>query len=308
MLAADLGQAKFLEGVRHYLKNHAYGNATAKDLWDALTTATGKEVAAFMIPWIRYVGFPIITLTEIGSGILKLDQSRYLSTGDTTPENDTAVWPIPIGVGLKGYMDIPLLDTKQGFVGGVDYSFYKLNKNTTGFYRTKYPPGQLTKIAMRLDKLSVSDKIGLIGDTGALAKSGEVRSSSLLRLLGIFTKETNYLVWSQVLSSLGTVQSIFSADPAIREGLRKFTLSLISPAVEEIGWNSSRDASLLVTRLRSLLLLTAGLNDHVEVVAEAKVSAGFRSTVRLLELKPKSLARTAIPSNSHFNVSCSTIL
>lgn len=48
MLAAHLGQDTFLLGVSNYLKAHEYGNATTKDLWDALSAASGENVNDFM--------------------------------------------------------------------------------------------------------------------------------------------------------------------------------------------------------------------------------------------------------------------
>lgn len=108
--------------------------------------------------------------------------------------------------------------------------------------------------------------LGLIGDAGALALSGEAVTPGLLAFVEGLQTETNYLVWSQILGSLGTVKSIFSEDAAVSEGLKKFTLKLISPAVEKIGWETTANDDFLTTQLRSLLLLTAGLNGHEKYV------------------------------------------
>jgi UDP-N-acetylmuramyl pentapeptide phosphotransferase/UDP-N-acetylglucosamine-1-phosphate transferase len=102
----------------------------------------------------------------------------------------------------------------------------------------------------------------LIGDAGALALSGEVATLALLAFVENLQLETDYLVWSQILSSLGTVKSVFSDNAAASEGLKKFTLKLISPAVEKIGWESSAEDEFLTSQLRSLLILTAGVNGH----------------------------------------------
>jgi hypothetical protein len=102
----------------------------------------------------------------------------------------------------------------------------------------------------------------LVGDAGALAFSGEATTPSLLAFLEGFTAETNFLVWSQILGSLGTIKSVFSDQSEISESLKKFALQLISPAVEKIGWESSPSDDFLTSRLRALLILTAGLNGH----------------------------------------------
>ena len=139
--------------------------------------------------------------------------------------------------GKAGVKDIaPIAFTKkEDVIREVDDSFYKLNADNAGFYRTNYPPARLAKLGTQIDRLSLSDKIGLVGDAGALALSGEASTTSLLALVKGFRSETNFLVWSQILGSLGTVKSVFSNDAVISDGLKKFTLDLISPAVEKIG-------------------------------------------------------------------------
>ncbi|TVY43894.1 Aminopeptidase [Lachnellula occidentalis] len=272
MLATHLGQETFLKGVSNYLKAHAYGNATTADLWSALSQASGQDVNTLIDPWIREIGFPVVTIAE-EPGQIGVRQSRYLSTGDVKSEDDSTTWWVPLGfegkVGTKGAASIGLTK-KEDFIRDVDDEFYKINKDNAGFYRTNYPPARLAKLGTQIDRLSDSDKIGLIGDAGALALSGEAATPGLLAFVEGFQSETNYLVWSQILGSLGTVKSIFSEDTAVSEGLKKFTLKLITPAVEKIGWETSPNDDFLTTQLRSLLLLTAGLNGHEQVTNEAK--------------------------------------
>lgn len=102
----------------------------------------------------------------------------------------------------------------------------------------------------------------MVGDAGALALSGDSATPGLLAFVEGLQSETNHLVWSQILGSLATVKSVFADDTAVSEGLRKFTLKLITPAVENIGWASSSNDDFLTTQMRALLLITAGLNGH----------------------------------------------
>lgn len=292
MLAAHLGQETFLRGVGDYLKAHAYSNARTNDLWAALSNASGQDVQALMDPWIRKMGFPVVTVSE-EPGNIGLKQTRYLSTGDVEAQDDTTTWWIPLGLegktGTNEVCAIPLTE-KENIVREVDESFYKLNKDTAGFYRTNYPPGRLVQLGTQTERLSISDKIGkhsflltrfmatrllpnhleystnftegIIGDAGALALSGEAATPGLLAFIEGFQGETNHLVWSQALGSLGTVKAVFAEDEVISDALKKFTVKLIGPAVEKIGWESSPKDDFLTTQLRALLILTAGLNGH----------------------------------------------
>ncbi|EKD21015.1 uncharacterized protein L3040_004632 [Drepanopeziza brunnea f. sp. 'multigermtubi'] len=272
MLAAHLGQDVFLKGVGDYLRAHAYGNAKTNDLWSALSKASGQDIPGLIDPWIRKIGFPVLTVAE-EPGQISVRQTRYLSTGDVKAEDDGTTWWVPLGlegkVGRKEVQPIGF-SKKEDTVRDIDDSFYKLNKDTTGFYRTNYPPSRLATLGTQIERLSLSDKIGLVGDAGALAYSGEGSTPGLLAFVEGFQAENNYLVWSQILSSISTVKAIFAEDEAISEGLKKFTLKLISPAVENIGWETASGEDLLTSQLRALLILTAGLNGHEKVTAEAK--------------------------------------
>jgi aminopeptidase N len=55
MLASHIGAETFLKGVSMYLKRHLYGNITSKDLWDALTEASGIDVGDMLKEWMTKV-------------------------------------------------------------------------------------------------------------------------------------------------------------------------------------------------------------------------------------------------------------
>jgi aminopeptidase N len=194
MLSNYLGVETFLTGVSSYLKKHEYGNATTADLWAALSEASGQDVPAFMDNWIRKIGFPVLTVAE-EPGQISIKQSRLLSTGDVKPEEDTTVWWIPLGLktDLKSPAKASVLTSKEETIRDISDEFYKLNSDHTGFYRTNYPPGRLIKLGKMQEQLSIDDKIGLIGDAGALAQAGESTTPGLLAFLENFGSEQSYL-------------------------------------------------------------------------------------------------------------------
>ncbi|MCJ1442574.1 MAG: hypothetical protein MMC23_003070 [Stictis urceolatum] len=272
MLSSYLGVETFLQGVSDYLKAHAYSNATTDDLWAALSKASGKDVTAFMDPWIRKIGYPVVTVAEEPRQI-SVKQSRFLSTGDVKPEEDEVTWWVPLGLKTgpnAATAQVGALTTKEDTIRDIDDSFYKLNSDMTGFYRTNYPPDRLTKLGAARHKLSVSDRIGLVGDASALAIAGDATSAGLMSLCEEFQDETNYLVWAQVLSSLTTVRSVFASNAEISAALKKFILKLVGPAAKKIGWEPSGDESFLTGQLRSLLISSAGGAGDQDIIAAAK--------------------------------------
>ncbi|KAI9831082.1 MAG: hypothetical protein M1826_003980 [Phylliscum demangeonii] len=271
MLSTHLGVKTFLSGVSSYLKAHEYGNATTHDLWQALSKASGQDITQYMDNWIRKIGFPVLNVGEAPGQIL-LRQARFLSTGDVAAEEDQTLWWIPLGLQTDGNGSAPganALHAKEDTIGHVG-DFYKLNADQTGFYRTNYPPARLAALAKARERLTVEDKIGLIGDIAALAVSGHGTSAGLLSFLEAFSDEKNYLVWSQIAASLANMRSIFADHAAVAEGLKKFTLKLVSPAVDKVGWNFAPGEDFLTGQLRALLIVVAGDAGHTSIIQEAQ--------------------------------------
>ncbi|KAI9716899.1 MAG: hypothetical protein M1812_005048 [Candelaria pacifica] len=272
MLGGHLGVDVFLLGVSNYLKAHAYSNATTNDLWSALGQASGQDINSFMDNWIRKIGFPVITVAE-EPGQIGVRQSRFLSTGDVKPGEDETTWWIPLGLSSNGNLasgTMNALTTKEETIRNIDETFYKLNTNQTCFYRTNYPPERLAKLGASRERLSVEDKIGLIGDAAALAVAGDGTTAGLLAFVERFQDEENYLVWSQAITSLTNIRSTFAGDAQISTGLKKFVLQLVKPAADKIGWDFKPEDDFLTMQLRALLISSAGGAGHQEIISEAQ--------------------------------------
>lgn len=288
MLAAHLGVDTFLLGVSNYLKAHAYSNATTNDLWKALSDASGKDVTRLMDPYIRKIGFPVVTVAE-EPGQISVKQERYLTTGDVTADEDTTIWWIPLSLRTATQpVSDASLTFKHDTIRSIDETFYKVNTDSTGFFRTNYPPARLAQLGKEKDKLSVPDKIGLIGDAASLAISGHGTTASLLTLIEPFQGESNKLVWSEIIASLGNVRSVFSANDSVSSALRAFTLKLVTPAAEKLGWEFPAEEDYLTSQMRPLLLGAAGVAGHKGIIAEAQ---------RRFELYTSGKDKTAIHQN-----------
>ncbi|RMZ87884.1 hypothetical protein DV736_g4889, partial [Chaetothyriales sp. CBS 134916] len=271
MLSNNIGQEVFLKGVSDYLKTHAYGNARTNDLWAALSKTSGQDVQTFMDPWIRKIGFPVVTVTE-EPGQITLRQSRFLITGDVEAKEDETTWWVPVGLktGQPPKTVQSALTVKEDTLRNIDDHFYKINAEQSSFYRTNYPPQRLVKLGQAQDQLSVEDKIGLLGDATALAVSGDGSTPALLSLIEGFKDEKNFLVWSQISSSLSKVRAVFYTNKEITAGLKNFSLKLVSPAAEAIGWNFPKDEEWLTGQLRKLLLAMAATAGHNDIIAEGQ--------------------------------------
>src|SRR6267143_1589421 len=76
MLEQYLGADMFRDGVRDYLRRHAYGNADTGDLWAALGRAALQPIPEVMDGWIFKPGYPLVSVRLEGRE-LALSQKRF---------------------------------------------------------------------------------------------------------------------------------------------------------------------------------------------------------------------------------------
>ena len=103
-------------------------------------------------------------------GQVGVRQSRFLQSGDVKAEEDGTLWWIPLGLkAASGSRSTAAkaLTVKEETVRDIDETFYKFNKDQTGFYRTDYPPARLIKLGAERARLSPEDRVGLIADAAA---------------------------------------------------------------------------------------------------------------------------------------------
>ena len=62
MLEGFLGEDRFRDGIRLYMRRHREANATADDLWAALGEASGQPILEMANGWIRQTGYPLVSL------------------------------------------------------------------------------------------------------------------------------------------------------------------------------------------------------------------------------------------------------
>src|SRR5207244_10209607 len=93
LIEGYLGEEKFREGIRLYMRRHREGNATADDLWGALAEASGQPILELSNGWIRQTGYPLVTLTEQG-GRITVTQRRFFSDPQSAPEPTQWLCPL----------------------------------------------------------------------------------------------------------------------------------------------------------------------------------------------------------------------
>ena len=63
MIESWLGEEPFRDGIRGYMKAHAYSSSTTADLWRALEESSGKPVHELAAGWTEQPGFPVVRVS-----------------------------------------------------------------------------------------------------------------------------------------------------------------------------------------------------------------------------------------------------
>lgn len=287
MLAAYLGKKDFRDGLRFYLKKHAYSNAATTDLWAAFEKISGKPISSMMQNWTRKPGYPFIRLTEKGA-TLQLTQQRYFSSGVAARiEKDTTLWSIPMTVHTEKakkptayFMDKKSLHMPKPQKD----EWIKLNSGETSFIRVDYPSSYLKRFHRPISekKLEVVDRFGIIRDAFDLSQTGYLPTSEALALVSQYTQEDNYIVWSEIASQLGTIKNLISDRPYFDQ----FTLfgeKLFTPLANRMGWEKKQGEPHTNILLRSMAISQAGLYGSKEIIKEAQALFGKQQKGQTLD-------------------------
>jgi len=274
MLEQHLGPPLFREGVRDYLRTHAYGNADTNDLWVSLGNASKQPVPDLMNGWIFQPGYPLVRADMAGDSELVLTQQRF--TYLPHQESQDQIWQIPVHIRIETRDSVEhrrlLLtekDTRIRLPSPVRHAL--LNEGGHGFYRIHYNSALLTRLVEAgLDHLAPTERFNLIGDAWATTLSGVMPLPDYLALTQHFAQERDKNVWAVLLDSFAFLNHMLEADD--RSALEAFIRGLVAPAVSELGWTPRPEDNDLIRQLRGELIRALGkLGNDRHVQEEAGI-------------------------------------
>lgn len=267
MLHNYLGHDDFRDGLRLYLKQHAYGNTDSTDLWSAWEEASHKPVSEFMNTWTALPGYPIVHATALQNS-LELKQERFYLNPAASKE--PAVWPIPLLANESIVTETLASAAESVLTTGLQADFL-LNRDRTGFYRTVYDAEHLAKLATAVaaGRLSELDRLGLLADSFEATKAGYSSSIDALKLLEAYRHEDSVVVWDVIAAGLGSIRSIMN-DDALRGAMKPFVRRLVAEQLARLGWEEKASDNHFDKLLRPTILGLASYGEDPSVVAEAK--------------------------------------
>ena len=259
MLEQYLGAEAFRDGIRLYLRRHAYGNAETTDLWDALEESTQQPARSLMDTWIFQPGYPLIGVERDGRSIRLTQQIfRYLQDGSDQDRK----WHVPIFLRAgtqSGVITQILLLTEREHRVELDEpaDWIVVNAGGHGFYRVRYGGELLDALKLGLaSRLSAVERFSLVNDTWAATLAGLTSLADYLGLIELLPDENDVNVWTTVIGSAHHLQRIL--DDAQCGVLEKRLRDLLAPAVGRLGWQPKNGESELDSQLRGDLIGALG--------------------------------------------------
>ena len=263
-----LGADVFRDGLRVYLKKHAYGNTDTVDLWAALEAVSKLPVTQFMAAWIGLPGYPIV-YADLSADQPQLLQERFY-LNPSADKNITTVWPIPLEPSQP--IGLTTIETQQTLLTKpLPLTPVLLNHNRTSFYRVAYDSAHLAAIAKDVTRGLVSDvdRLGLLSDTFEAAKAGYTPTLGALKLLEAYGDEDSIVVWDIISENLGSIRMVME-DDSLRDDMRPFVRKLVAKQYARLGWDEQASDSHFDTLLRPSILGLASFGEDPTVVDEAK--------------------------------------
>ena len=270
MLELYLGPEVFRDGIRHYLKDHAYGNTVTNDLWNSLEAVSGEPVGKMMDTWILQGGHPVVSV-EGGT----ISQAPFSFTPRTADSSIGTSWLVPVRSRplTGGTASRQLLGEEPQQLASAGPAL--ANAGGSGVYRTSYGAAELAAIAGSLDALDELERAVLVNDTWALTIAGKREVSDLLTLARALGDEVEVAPWSTVAGALDTLTR--AASPSDAEAVAATVREVLGPKLAHFGWEpvpGENDRTLTLRGLLVQALGTIGNDQAVRAEAARRFDAG----------------------------------
>ncbi len=260
MLEQHIGADVFRDGVRTYLKAHAYGNTVTNDLWNALEDASGAPVRDVMNTFILQGGHPLVSLHGDA-----LSQQPF-SFGPPPPGVESSigdVWNVPIAVRAlpaAGGSGAPVrhlvLGPEPTRIDEAHQGLAVLNAGGWGVFRVGYENEHRLALAEHLPELTPLERANLLSDTWATTLAGLNGLREFIVLASRLGLEPDPAPWASVGSALVLANRI--ALPEDEAAVHEAAAALLGPTYRNLGFDAASEEGDRTPSLRSLAINLMG--------------------------------------------------
>ena len=273
MLEAYVGEDAWRDGVRAYMKAHAYGNTVSDDLWTRMDKAAGKPVTAIAHDFTLQPGIPLIRVGEpaCGNGTTKVALTQGEFSRDN-PDKKPLAWRVPViaRIGADGRTASALVAGGKGTISVPGCGAVVINAGQTGYFRTLYAPKQFSQLTQDFAALASIDQIGLLADSAALGMAGLQPAYDHLALAKAAPASADPAVWSAIAGALASLHDRYEGDAARQKRFDAFAIGRLAPVMTQVGWTARPNESASTANLRERLIGTLSALGDANTIAEAR--------------------------------------
>ena len=275
MLEQYLGESRFRDGIRQYMRRHAYGNTETGDLWDALESASGEPVRRAMETWIFQRGYPVVAVTGLDGDAMTIEQTRFMYQPESTDER----WSIPLRIQVST-PDGPresrvLLEDRTMTINlpsgaaVAGKATINLNVDSSGFYRAQLPDQVLDDVIGKgAAGLSPIERYSFIDDAWALTVAGRLAATRFLDIVEGFATDDDLSVWQRMIGALDTLWRVVA--PGDRPRFQQRVDAIVRPMHDTLAARQLDDDR--ARQLRATLFGALGrLADDPATIEQARV-------------------------------------
>lgn len=273
MLEDYVGADVWRNGMRSYMKQHAYSNTASTDLWSAIEGAGGKDVNLIADAFTRTPGVPLLRVKSIAcaGGQTRLQLAQDVFTLDASRRQGAKpTWPIPLLIRVGDSAPARhLMTAKTDSVVLPGCGPVLVNSGQLGYYRTLYDPASLSSLTTHFGALAPIDQYGLLRDNLSLSMAGYQDMSAGLTLLRAVPPTADATLATKAADQWRTVDELLEDGP-VKQQFGALVSRTWSPRLQKLGFDPVKGEPLTDTELRAQLLQTLGVADDQRVVAEAR--------------------------------------
>jgi alanyl aminopeptidase len=246
LIESMVGEQAFQKGIQTYMKNNAWGNAQADDLWKVLSTVADFDVPAMMKTYLEQPSYPLVEFAANG----EVSQYRYHLEG---AEVEPQTWIVPLAISYKkngkiSRTNLFLNEAKTTVSELAEADWIFPNENAMGYMRWKVSPEQLSALLDDMSVLNTREKKSLLYNTEALFSAGEIELGEIMAVMDALVDDNDPMIGGAVVSTM--VDFLYLVDSNNEAMFGQFVTKKLTPWFARLGVEDQPSDSTDTTRLR----------------------------------------------------------
>lgn len=261
-----IGEAPFRDGMRAYMREHAWKTTTADDFLAAIGKVSDPAVPDAFRTFLDQAGVPVVSASlacDKGQApVLTLTQERYLPTGSKGSAEQT--WKLPVCVSVDGTKGktcklVQAASEEWPLATKKCPRWVNINAGAAGYYRAAYSAPLLEGLLTKGGKsLSSAERITLIADLNALVSANKLGVGDALAQLPRLMKDKDPLVVESALGIVGQVADNM-LPPALQPNMARYVRKTFGARARAMGWTAKKGDDAQTKKLRSRLLVLVAI-------------------------------------------------